>query len=310
MRELEMMRSEERREALEVEGLVKRYGATRALDGLTLKVPRGVIFGLLGPNGAGKTTTLKIAMGLTGWEAGSIRVCGLDPKRDRYEVQRRAGYLPESRSLLDWLRVGELISFNRAFYPRWSREREVELVGRFELNLKAKVGRLSLGERTRLCLLLALAQEPEILLLDEPTNGLDPAFRMEFFRILREEYLSSERSVVISTHNLPEVEMVCDQIGIIQRGRMRLVLDMEEARESFHRIVLRDGADVVLPGVLKKEQSGRFTTLWVTAPREALEQALRKMGQSPYEIVPITLFELYTLVVADATTVSAPGGPS
>jgi len=289
---------------LVTEGLVKTYGRTPALRGLTLQVPYGSIFGFLGPNGAGKTTTLRIAMGLVKWDAGTVQVLGLSPKKNLLEIQRRVGYVSETRSLLDWLSVSELIAFNRSFYPSWSREKEVQYLKRFELNPKAKVGRLSLGERTRLCLLLSFAQEPDLLLLDEPTNGMDPVFRQDFFRILREEYLTPERAVVLSTHNLPEVEKICDRISIIREGTLLYSVDLEEARESFHRLVLRGKVEVPIKGILRKEFHEPYTVLWVHSAQEEIQTACSSVGITGWEIQPVALSELYTLLVEQGEPVT------
>ncbi len=162
-----------------VTDLSRRFGDTVALDHVTLGVGRGTVFGLVGENGAGKTTFIRHLLGLQRAQAGSVRVFGLDPVSEPVGVLSRIGYLSEERDLPDWMRLGELMSYSRAFYPRWDDRFASELLAMFDLHPGQKVRTLSRGQRARAGLLMALAHRPEFLVLDEPSSGLDPLARQD-----------------------------------------------------------------------------------------------------------------------------------
>jgi ABC-2 type transport system ATP-binding protein len=159
--------------------LSRRFGAKAALDGVTLSIPRGGVYGLVGANGAGKTTLIRHILGLLRAERGSVRVFGLDPVADPVGVLSRIGYLSEENDLPGWMRVDELIRYSRAFYPAWDDAYAEELRRQFTLDPAAKIATLSKGQKARAGLLVALAYRPELLVLDEPSSGLDPIVRRD-----------------------------------------------------------------------------------------------------------------------------------
>ncbi len=166
--------------AIEIENLTKRFGATVAVDSLSLAVPRGSTLGLIGPNGAGKSTTIKILMGMLSPTAGDARVLGTSAPANPTWVKQRVGYVPEVQHIYRWMRVGEVIGFCRALYERWNDETCRRMLDLFGLDLCKKVKHLSKGMLVKLSLLLALSHDPEVLVLDEPMSGLDPIAREEF----------------------------------------------------------------------------------------------------------------------------------
>src|SRR5208282_681177 len=161
-------------DVIELQGVTRQFGLKRALDNVSLVVPRGVVFGLVGANGAGKTTMIRHVLGLLKAQTGSIRVFGLDPVKEPVGVLSRVGYLSEERDLPGWMRVDELMRYMRAFYPTWDETYAQDLRRQFDLDPAAKVKTLSKGQKARAGLLVALAYRPELLLLDEPSSGLDP----------------------------------------------------------------------------------------------------------------------------------------
>lgn len=164
---------------VEVSGLSRQFGKMTALDDVSLNVEPGVVSGLVGENGAGKTTLIKHLLGLFKAQTGSVRVFGLDPVKDPVGVLGRIGYLSEDRDLPDWMRIEELMSYTRAFYPKWDQAFAEELRDTFELSKKQRIKKLSRGQRARTGLLVALAHRPDLLILDEPSSGLDPIVRRD-----------------------------------------------------------------------------------------------------------------------------------
>ena len=207
---------------IEIDNLTRRFGAKAALDGVTLSVPRGGVYGLVGANGAGKTTLIRHVLGLLRAEHGTVRVFGLDPVADPVGVLSRIGYLSEENDLPGWMRVGELIAYSRTFYPRWDDAYAEQLRGTFALDADAKVKTLSKGNRARLGLLIALAYRPELLVLDEPSSGLDPVVRRDILEAIIRTIADEGRTVLFSSHLLDEVERVADHVTMIADGRITL----------------------------------------------------------------------------------------
>lgn len=217
---------------VDVSGLVRRFGATTALDEVTFSMQRGAVYGLVGANGAGKTTLIRHLLGLLRAERGRVRVFGLDPVADPVGVLSRIGYLSEENDLPGWMRVDELIRYQRAFYPRWDDAYAEELRETFALESAAKVKTLSRGQRARLGLLLALAHRPELLVLDEPSSGLDPIVRRDIVGAILRTIAHEGRSVLFSSHLLDEVEEVADHVTLIGRGKILLSAPLDEIKAS------------------------------------------------------------------------------
>ena len=206
---------------------------------MSLEIPRGAVFGLVGENGAGKTTLIKHMLGLFKAQSGSVRVFGLDPVRDPVGVLSRVGYLSEDRDLPDWMTVGELLRYLRAFYPAWDDDFADRLREQFELDPGARSRDLSQGQRARTCLLTALAYRPELLVLDEPSTGLDPIVRRDILAAIIRTIADEGRTVLFSSHLLDEVERVSDQVAMIDRGRIVLCGPLDEIKAAHRRLTLR-----------------------------------------------------------------------
>src|SRR5215475_12487805 len=204
--------------AIEVAGLVKNFGQTRALDGLDLTVAHGEVHGFLGPNGAGKTTTLRILLGLLRADGGTARLLGGDPWRDATTLHRRLAYVPGDVTLWPNLSGGEVIDLLGRLRGGIDAKRKAELLERFELDPAKKSRAYSKGNRQKVALVAALASDAELLILDEPTSGLDPLME-EVFRSCVDEERQRGRTVLLSSHILSEVEALCDRVTIIRAGR-------------------------------------------------------------------------------------------
>jgi len=215
--------------------VTRRFGATTALDSVSLSVQRGVVHGLVGANGAGKTTLIKHVLGLLRAEGGSVRVFGLDPVADPVAVLSRIGYLSEENDLPGWMRIDELILYSRAFYRGWDDAYAEELRKGFALDPTKKIKSLSKGQKARVGLLIALAYRPELLVLDEPSSGLDPIVRRDILGAVIRTIADEGRTVLFSSHLLQEVEQVADHVTMINRGQIVLSAPLNEIKE-LHRV--------------------------------------------------------------------------
>jgi ABC-2 type transport system ATP-binding protein len=203
---------------IDISGLYKSFGRTRALDGLDLSVRPGEVHGFLGPNGSGKTTTIRVLLGLLRADAGTVRVLGGDPWRDATELHRRLAYVPGDVTLWPNLSGGEVIDLLGRLRGGNDKKRRAELLARFDLDPRKKGRAYSKGNRQKVGLVAALASDVELLVLDEPTSGLDPLME-EVFRECIEEERQRGRTVLLSSHILAEVEALCDRVSIIRQGR-------------------------------------------------------------------------------------------
>ena len=220
---------------ISVTELTRRFGATMALDAVSLSLPRGAVYGLVGANGAGKTTLIKHMLGLLKAESGSVRVFGLDPVADPVGVLSRIGYLSEENDIPGWMLVRELVRYSRAFYPAWDDRYAEELQETFALDPTARIKSLSKGQKARVGLLIALAHKPELLVLDEPSSGLDPIVRRDILGAVMRTIAGEGRTVLFSSHLLEEVEQVADHVTMINHGKILLSAPLQDIKES-HRV--------------------------------------------------------------------------
>ncbi len=222
-----------------VQHLSRVFGLRVALADVSLGIGPGLVYGLVGENGAGKTTLIKHLLGLLRAESGSVRVFGADPVADPVAVLGRIGYLSEERDLPDWMRLGELIRYSAAFYPKWDDVFALELLDMFELSVAQKVRTLSRGQRARAALLVAIAHRPDLLLLDEPSSGLDPGARQDILAAIVRTVADEGRTVLFSSHLLHEVQRVADRVAILHRGRLILESSLDELLSRHHLLTIR-----------------------------------------------------------------------
>ena len=226
---------------IHVENLMRSYGAVQAVRGVSFDVREGEVFGLLGPNGAGKTTTVEILEGMRTADAGTVRVCGLDPQRSGPAFKQEIGAVLQSTALPELIRVDEALALFASFYQR--RRSPDELLKRFGLEEKRKsrYSHLSGGQKQRLALAMALVNEPRVVFLDEPTAGLDPQVRREIYDII-EELKREKKTILLTTHYIEEAERLCDRVAIIDHGQVIAAgtpRELKERSAGTSRIVLR-----------------------------------------------------------------------
>ena len=293
---------------ISVSELTRRFGATTALDSVSLSMPPGAVYGLVGANGAGKTTLIKHILGLLRAESGSVRVFGLDPVADPKGVLSRIGYLSEENDLPAWMRVDELIRYSRAFYPAWDGTYAEELRQAFALQPTTKIESLSRGQKARAGLLIALAHRPELLLLDEPSSGLDPVVRRDILEAIMRTIAHEGRTVLFSSHLLEEVERVADHVTMISHGKIALSAPLDAIKESHRHVTVRLAQPRPEPprvkGVLRWEGGGEEWTAVHRGDSGDFDAAVAGWGARIVESRVPSLDEIFVAHVG--TPVSAP----
>jgi ABC-2 type transport system ATP-binding protein len=287
--------------AIETEGLGRKFGTFDAVRGVNLSVMRGTVFGLLGINGAGKSTIIKMIVGHLRPTTGSVRVLGRALGQDPVEIRKRVAYVSENRYLYEWMTVAESIRFTRAFHSTWDDEKAEHLLKRFSLPRDKKIKQLSRGNRARVCLLLALSFNPELIILDEPTSGLDPIVRRDFIENIVSEISEEGKTVLFSSHIVEEVERVADYVGIINDGELLLTSSVDDIKASYKRVrYATNGTRPELagvPGLLGVENGRHEQVLTVKGWGDETLRALGARGVSEPEVLPISLEEIFVSTV-------------
>ena len=217
---------------VEARNVTKTFGKFRAVDNVSFDIEKGRIMGLIGPNGAGKTTLLKAVLGLTDCE-GSLSVLGLDPFRQRKQLMQNICFIADVAVLPRWLKVNQLLEFVEAVHPRFDRSRSEKMLAETKIPARAKVRELSKGMVTQLHLSIITAVDAKLLVLDEPTLGLDIIFRKEFYRNLLNEYFDEERTILVTTHQVEEIENLLTDVMFINEGKIVLDDSIESLPERY-----------------------------------------------------------------------------
>jgi len=228
---------------VQARGLSKRYGANVALDNVNLSIDAGRIVGLVGPNGAGKTTALKAILGLAEFD-GELSVLGLNPRTQRTELMQQVCFIADVAVLPRWLRVSEAVDFVAGVHPRFSREKCLAFLARTKLKPTQRVRELSKGMIVQLHLALVMAIDAKLLVLDEPTLGLDILYRKEFYQTLIGDYFDEQKTILVTTHQIEEVEHILTDLLFIRDGRIVLDATMDDVGERFAEVMVNpDKAD-------------------------------------------------------------------
>lgn len=222
---------------MQARGLRKRYGKALALDGIDFDIPAGRIVGLIGPNGSGKTTTLKAALGLIPFE-GSLSVLGHDPRTARDALMQEVCFIADVAILPRWLKVGDAIDFVAGVHPRFDRKKAERYLAITKLTPDMKVGSMSKGMIVQLHLALVMAIDARLLVLDEPTLGLDIMYRKQFYQNLLEDYFDEHKTIVITTHQVEEVEHILTDLMFIRDGKIVLAATMDEVAERYTEVMV------------------------------------------------------------------------
>jgi ABC-2 type transport system ATP-binding protein len=257
---------------IEAHGLRKVYGSTVALDGVNLRVEEGRILGLIGPNGAGKTTALNAILGLTPYQ-GELKVLGRDPWSERDQLMRDVCFISDVAVLPRWARVSQLLEYLVGVHPRFDRTKAEAFLGKTMIKQANKVRELSKGMVTQLHLALVMAIDARLLVLDEPTLGLDILYRKQFYDSLLNDYFDRSRTVVVTTHQVEEVEHVLTDLIFVDRGRIVLACSMEEVESRYVEVKVhpeRLAAARALKPIYERQALGRGILLFDGVDRQQL----------------------------------------
>ena len=285
--------------AVWTENLVKTYPDVRAVDGLNLNVPRGVVYGFLGRNGAGKSSTIRILLGLARATEGHGTVLGFSIGREQVAILERTAYVSESKTLYGNLTPRELVRFTRGFYPRWSDQAVRKYSQLLEIPMDRRFSKLSQGNKTKVCLLLALSQGADLLIFDEPATGLDPVVLDEFLRILVQDVVSEGKTVFISSHQLSDVEQIADWVGLIDHGKLLLEARLDDIKSEFRFVTVAGNAlpKIQPPEALLLSSEGSFHKYLVKKHADAFAALLSRQGATVAEVSPLSLREIFLALV-------------
>ncbi|MEX2130870.1 MAG: ABC transporter ATP-binding protein [Pseudohongiellaceae bacterium] len=270
---------------VEAKGLAKHYGKFAALNGVDLNIQAGAITGLIGPNGAGKTTTLKAFTGLCDFE-GELSVAGRDPRNGRHKLMEEVCFIADVGILPKWMKVRDVIDYVAGVHPRFDRNKAEHFLATTQIQTGSKIKTLSKGMVTQLHLALVMAIDVKLLVLDEPTLGLDIIYRKEFYDRLLNDYFDGNRTVIISTHQVEEIETLLTQLVFINKGRIALDVQMADLPNHYTEVLVEskniERAEQLGP-IHRRSVLGKKTFIYENVQRELLE----------------TLGELYTPSVSD-----------
>ena len=224
---------------IHMENVTKKYGSHVALQDATLDIPAGKIVGLVGPNGAGKTTLMRALTGLISYR-GDISVLGMEPMENRHTLMERTGVIHDVSVLPPWMKVSQILDFQAQVHPRFSKSRCEKLLAETSVTENRKIKQLSKGMKTQLHLSLMLATESDVLILDEPTHGLDILFRKQFYNSVLEDYFDGQKSIIVSTHQIEEVEHILSDVIFIKQGKILMYDEIDNLHKRFVQVTVSE----------------------------------------------------------------------
>ena len=276
---------------IELKNVTKTFGGFKALDDLTLTVPQGAVYGLVGPNGAGKSTAIRHITGIYRPDSGSITVEGL-PVYENPQIKQTIGYIPDDVFFFPSATMEEMRKFYKGMYPKFDDALFERLYDAFDLPRKGQIRRFSKGMQKQAAFHLTLACRPDILILDEPVDGLDPVMRRQVMSLILSDVAEHGTTVLISSHNLRELEDVCDHVGIMDHGRMLLERSLADMQGSTVKVQLVGDAPENLE-ILHETASGRLKTLVVRGDAETVRRAVAAVGPDYFDVLPLSLEEIF-----------------
>lgn len=280
---------------IEVKELCKRFGGFQALDGLNLQVPTGSVYGLVGPNGAGKTTAMKHITGIYRQDSGEVLLDGA-PVYENPAAKKRIAYIPDEVYFFPQAGIRDMAAFYRGIYPSFDEARYRKLGEAFHLDERMPMKRMSRGMQKQAAFRLAMSLCPEVLVLDEPVDGLDPVMRRQIWSLLLADVAEKGMTVLISSHNLRELEDVCDHVGIIHAGKTLLERSLSELQDNIVKVQLVLPEGKTLPEslqILHESRVGQLQTLILRGKSAELDAVIAAAGPLFYDLLPLTLEEIF-----------------
>ena len=271
--------------------VTKSFGSFKALDDLSMHVPRGTVYGLVGPNGAGKSTAIRHLTGVYRPDKGEITMDG-QPVYENAALKERIGYIPDDIFYFPSATLEEMRRFYRKVYPKFDNKLFEELYDVFKLPKKGQIRRFSKGMQKQAAFHLTICTRPDVLILDEPVDGLDPVMRRQVWSLILSDVAQRETTVLISSHNLRELEDICDHVGIMDHGKMLLERSLADMQGTTLKLQM---VGDVPPGleILHESQTGRLKTLVIRGSAEEAEAKIRASNPVYYDILPLSLEEIF-----------------
>ena len=276
---------------LELKNVTKSFGSLKALDDLTMTVPKGAVYGLVGPNGAGKSTAIRLALGVYRPDSGSITLDG-KPIYENPEVKSRICSIPDDVFYFQSATMADMKSYYKGMYPQFDEGLFDKLYEVFTLPKNSPIRRFSKGMQKQAAFHLSICTHPELLILDEPVDGLDPVMRRQVWSLLLSEVAQRETTVLVSSHNLRELEDICDHVGIMDHGRMLLERSLADMQGSTHKLQIVGNVPLDLQ-ILHESNSGRLKTLVVRGDAEEIAQKVKATEPAYFDVLPLSLEEIF-----------------
>jgi len=288
---------------IKVEGVSKRFQEIEALNNVALAVKKGSIYGLAGTNGAGKTTLLKILAGVYRQDSGQVKHDG-ENIFENNDMKARIVFIPDNPYFFTNYTIDDMAIFFCRIYPRWRQERYLNLREVFDIDVKRRIRSLSKGMQRQVAFWLGLSIAPDIMMLDEPLDGLDPVMRQKVKNLIIQDVAEREMTVIISSHNLRELEGICDYIGILHKGKMLIQKDLDELRADVHKIQIAfsNGVpDALLQNMqtLHQERKGNVLILVVRGSYDETVRRIQAYNPAILDILPLTLEEIFIYEMGD-----------
>ena len=276
---------------LEMQHITKTFGAFKALDDLTMTVPKGAVYGLVGPNGAGKSTAIRHLTGIYRPDSGEVTADG-QPIYENPAVKEKIGYIPDDVFYFSTATLEDMRKFYKGMYPKFDDQLFERLYDVFKLPKNSPIRRFSKGMQKQAAFHLTICTRPEILILDEPVDGLDPVMRRQVWSLILSDVAQHGTTVLISSHNLRELEDICDHVGIMDHGKMLLEKSLADMQGATHKLQLvgetPEGLDVV-----HESASGRLRTLIVRGDAEKITKTVAASKPAYFDLLPLSLEEIF-----------------
>ena len=276
---------------LELQNITKSFGGLKALDDLSMRVPKGTVYGLVGPNGAGKSTAIRLMTGVYRPDSGSVTLEG-SPIYENPALKSRIGYIPDDIFFFPSASLEEMHRYYRGIYPQFDEELWKRLYQVFQLPPKGQIRRFSKGMQKQAAFQLCICMRPDVLVLDEPVDGLDPVMRRQVWSLILSDVAQRETTVLISSHNLRELEDICDHVGIMDHGRMLLERSLADMQGSTVKLQIVGDTPEGLE-ILHESSSGRLRTLVVRGSAQAVQEKAAAVNPAYFDVLPLSLEEIF-----------------